>query len=291
MMVNTAKVDMTKDDLSKAAQLPMLDKIMASFINEATDSLRQHLAQDLEIFVDKIVPIKLLDYTTASNFPTLVAVFYIPEWHGSGMILIQKDLVYSILELLLGGASTAPSLKVEGRLFTKVEKSIMEGVASLILNDLKRAFATIADVNFRIQKIDNNPNYALPYNKDEIVILQRLKLKSGLRSGDIDIVLPYHILRPIKSVLMKQFSNHLLPRSEKWKEHFADIMQEAKVHVSVEVNNTKMTLNDIQRAKVGDTLITGKLADEDVEIKVNGTLIAKGRLGKIGDKLAVQLHN
>ena len=289
-MVGAMKIDITKDEMTKAAQLPMLEKIMASFVNEATDSLRQQLAQDLEVFADKMIPIRLGDYNEGNSFPTLVAVFHIPEWHGYGMVVIQKDLVYAMLELLLGGGGLAPSLKVEGRLFTNVEKSIMEGIASVILNDLKCAFATIVNISFIIQRVDNNPTYALPYDGEEIVILQKMKLKSGQRSGDIDLVLPYHALRSVRSLLTRPFSNHLLYKNNTWKEHFIDTINDSMVNISVEVNNTQMTLGDISNAKVGDTLITSKLADDDVGVKINGSLIAKGRLGKIGDKLAVQLN-
>ncbi len=285
------KINRRKDELIKAAQLPMLEKILASFVSEVTDALRQQLSQDLEVSYDKMIPVTLGDYNEGQSLPTLVCVFSIEEWNGHGMITIQKDLVYSMIELLLGGGAISPTLKVEGRLFTKIEKSILEGISSTILQSLQKAFAVIANIRFTIQKIENNPNYALPYNSDEIVILQKIKITSGQRFGDIDLVLPYNMLRSIKSLLVKQFSNSLSPQNKLWYEHFSNIMENADVTMTVEVRNIKMTLNDIKKAKIGDTIITDNLIADEVNICVNGIVINKGKLGKIGDKLAIQLHS
>lgn len=68
-----------------------------------------------------------------------------------------------------------------------------------------------------------------------------------------------------------------------------DIMQDVMMRVSVEIGKTKSSIREVMELTHGSIVELDKVAGEQVEIYVNGKLVAKGEVIVIEDKFGVRV--
>ena len=82
-----------------------------------------------------------------------------------------------------------------------------------------------------------------------------------------------------------------LVENEKEELNFRDYVMEALMEVSVSMGSTKEKIGKIINYKIGDLIVLDKLVEEELDISVNGKLIASGESMILDNKLAVRLSN
>lgn len=70
-----------------------------------------------------------------------------------------------------------------------------------------------------------------------------------------------------------------------------DILQDIKLHISVELGRTKSSIREVMEMEAGSIVELDKIAGEQVEIFANEKLIAKGEVIVIEDKFGVRVTN
>lgn len=68
-----------------------------------------------------------------------------------------------------------------------------------------------------------------------------------------------------------------------------DIMQDVLMHISVELGRTKSSIKEVMDLEEGSVVELDKIAGEQVEIYVNGKIVAKGEVIVIEDKFGVRV--
>ena len=85
-------------------RLPMLDIVFDRLIRMMSTSLRNFTQDNVDVSLDSIESMRFGEYIDALTLPTLLGVFKAEEWDNYGLISIDSSLVYSIVDVLLGGA-------------------------------------------------------------------------------------------------------------------------------------------------------------------------------------------
>ena len=68
--------------------------------------------------------------------PAMIAIFKAVQWDNYGLITIDSAMIYSIVDVLLGGRRGTAPMRIEGRPYTTIEASLVERLVRLILDDL-----------------------------------------------------------------------------------------------------------------------------------------------------------
>ena len=68
-----------------------------------------------------------------------------------------------------------------------------------------------------------------------------------------------------------------------------DIMQDVSMHISVELGRTKLSIKEVMDFEEGSIVELNKIAGEQVEVFVNGKLVAKGEVIVIEDRFGVRV--
>ena len=76
---------------------------------------------------------------------------------------------------------------------------------------------------------------------------------------------------------------------EEGQAHNIDIVLDIPVTLSMELGRTRMSIRDLLQLKSGSVVELQKMADEPLDILVNGTLVAKGEAVVIDDRFGVRL--
>jgi len=67
------------------------------------------------------------------------------------------------------------------------------------------------------------------------------------------------------------------------------MLENIEVQLTVEVGGTKISIGDLLKLNDGSVVELERLAGEHLDILVNGTLLAKGEVVLVGERLGVRL--
>ena len=86
-------------------RLPMLEIVFDRLVRLMTTSLRNFTSDNVEVSLDQITSIRFGDYLNSIPLPAMLGVFKAEEWDNYGLLMVDSSLTYSIVDVLLGGAT------------------------------------------------------------------------------------------------------------------------------------------------------------------------------------------
>lgn len=277
--------------LQTSIRLPMLEITYDRFIRIISTSLRNYTAENVDIEIIEMRTERFGDCLSKLSSPSMLSVFKVIEWDNFGLLSIDAPMIYAFVEVLFGGRKVVPSLKVEGRPFTSIENSVVKSVTEIVLHDLGLAFNQVTSANFQLDRIETNPKFAMIVRPEDVALILRLKVSMDTRSGEINIILPYSTIEPVKKILAKPYIGERGSKDPNWTRHFESEISKAMVEIEVVLDSTVADLKDIAAFKVGKTIMLDKMIGTDWDIKLNKVTISTGQPGKTGDKLAIQFND
>ena len=127
-------------------RLPMLEIIFDRLVRLTTSSLRQFTSDNVEVSLDRITSVRFGDYLNSIPLPAILAVFKAEQWDNYGLVTVDSSLIYSVIDVLLGGRRAASSVRIEGRPYTTIETSMIRRMVEVILADAEQAFSPVSPV-------------------------------------------------------------------------------------------------------------------------------------------------
>ena len=160
-------------------RLPMLDIVFDRLIRMMATSLRNFTQDNVEVSLDSIESMRFGEYIDSLTLPTLLGVFKAEEWDNYGLMSVDSSLVYSMVDVLLGGRRGTAAMRIEGRPYTTIELNLVKDMIELILSDLSTAFDPITSVTFSYDRLETNPRFATISRLSNAVIVARLRVDMG----------------------------------------------------------------------------------------------------------------
>jgi flagellar motor switch protein FliM len=270
-------------------RLPMLEIVFDRLIRLMTTSLRNFTSDNVEVSLDRITSVRFGDYLNSIPLPSMLAVFKAEEWDNYGLFTIDSNLIYSIIDVLLGGRRGQSAIYVEGRPYTTIETNIIKRMIDLVLLDTAQAFKPLSPVHFTVERLETNPRFAAISRPANAAFLVRLRIDMEDRGGTIEILLPYATIEPIREVLLQMYVGEKFGRDAIWEGHLATEIAQANVAIDAVLYETKLPLRQIMKLEVGDTLPLEIRPDSLVAIRCGDVTLTEGRIGRIGDHVAVRV--
>jgi flagellar motor switch protein FliM len=269
-------------------RLPMLEIVFDRLIRLMTTSLRNFTSDNVEVSLDRITSVRFGDYLNSIPLPALLAVFKAEEWDNYGLFTLDSNLIYSIIDVLLGGRR-GPSAQVDSRPYTTIETNIIRRMIDLILGDTELAFKPLSPVKFNVERLETNPRFAAISRPANAAFLVRLRIDMEDRGGSIEILLPYATIEPIRDVLQQMFVGEKFGRDPIWESHLASEIAQADISVDAVLYESRLPLRQLMNLEVGDTLPLNIKADSPVTVRCGDVTLTEGRIGRIGDHIAVRI--
>ena len=202
-------------------RLPMLEIIFDRLVRLMTTSLRNFTSDNVEVSLDRITSVRFGDYLNSIPLPAILGVFKAEEWENFGLITINSSLIYSIIDVLLGGRRGQTAVRIEGRPYTTIETNLVKRMIEVVLADAELAFKPLSPVKFNIDRLETNPRFAAISRPANAAILVRLRIDMEDRGGTIELLLPYATIEPIRDVLLQMFMGEKFGRDPTWEGHLA----------------------------------------------------------------------
>src|SRR6204780_5585844 len=141
-------------------RLPMLEIVFDRLVRLMTTSLRNFTSDNVEVSLDNITSIRFGDYLNSIPLPAILAVFRAEQLDNYGLFTVDSNLIYSIVDVLLGGRRGTAAMRIEGRPYTTIERTLVQRLIIVVLADLSASFDPLCPVTFRFERLEVNPRFA-----------------------------------------------------------------------------------------------------------------------------------
>jgi len=270
-------------------RLPMLEIVFDRLVRLMTTSLRNFTSDNVEVSLDSITSIRFGDYLNSIPLPAILAVFHAEELDNYGLFTVDSNLIYSIVDVLLGGRRGSSAMRIEGRPYTTIERTLVQRMIEVIMQDMCAAFEPLAPVNFSLDRLETNPRFAAIARPANAAILVKLRIDMEDRGGRTELLLPYATLEPIRKLLLQQFMGEKFGRDSIWESHLATELWSTKVDIEAILDEQTMPLNQVMNLEVGQTMMLGANPDSKIQLRCRGVPLLTGRMGRVGASVAVRV--
>ena len=271
-------------------RLPMLEIVFDRLVRLMTTSLRNFTSDNVEVSLDNITSIRFGDYLNSIPLPAILAVFRAEELDNYGLFTVDSNLIYSIVDVLLGGRRGTAAMRIEGRPYTTIERTLVQRMIEVIMADMCQAFEPLAPVSFTLDRLETNPRFAAIARPANAAILVKLRIDMEDRGGRIELMLPYATLEPIRKLLLQQFMGEKFGRDSIWESHLATELWSTRVEIDAILDEQLLPLNRIMKLEVGQTIMLNAGPDSPIELRCGGVPLLKGRMGRMGSSVAVRIE-
>lgn len=286
----TGIMELINSALVNYERLPMLDVVFDRLVRLMSTSLRNLTSDNVEISLDHISSVRFGDYLNSIPLPAMLGIFKAEEWDDHGLMVIDSALIYSIVDVLLGGRRGTSALRVEGRPYTTIETKLIERMVHVVLNDLSSAFDPLSPVSFRMERIETNPRFATITQPGNAGVLVRLRIDMGDRSGRIEIMIPYATLEPVRELLLQMFMGEKFGRDTIWETHLKHELYQTDIFLSAILGETTITLDELVNLKPGAVIAFNTRPEDLVEMRVGDHAMFMAKVGQKQGQIAVSIE-
>lgn len=271
-------------------RLPMLEIVFDRLVRIMSTSLRNFTSDNVEVGIDNILSLRFGDYLNSIPLPAMLAVFKAEEWDNQGLMVIDSAMIYSIVDVLLGGRRGNPPMRIEGRPYTTIERALVEQLIQVILQDLSSSFDPLCPVTFKFERLEVNPRFATISRLSNAAVLARLRIDMEDRGGRIELLLPYATLEPVRELLLQQFMGEKFGRDSIWETHLVEQLMHTDVELSAVLDEFTAKLGDVINLKTGQVLMLNAQSGAPVSVRCGSVPLFEASMGKKNNRVAVKIE-
>ena len=287
---NSGIMALVNSALVNYERLPMLEVVFDRLVRMMSTSLRNFTSDNVEVSLDQISSVRFGDYLNSIPLPAMLSVFKAEEWDNYGLMVVDSALIYSIVDVLLGGRRGTAAMRIEGRPYTTIERNLVERMVHVVLSDLSAAFDPLSPVTFRFDRLETNPRFATIARPANAAVLVKLRIDMEDRGGRLELMIPYATLEPVRELLLQMFMGEKFGRDSIWETHLASELLVTDVDLAAVLDEITMTLHDVLNWRVGSRILLNATPDGSIELRCGDVSMFQGRMGRKGGHIAVRLE-
>lgn len=269
-------------------QIRSLTRIHENFARLLTTFFSAQLRTYVQITVASVDQIPFEEFIRSIPNMTLINVFEVPPLDGNILMEINPNIAYSMLDRLMGGSGSSHS-NVDN--LTEIETKIMTNLFERSFDNLREAWANIADIDPILNELEVNPQFLQMISPNETVVVISFNSIIGETSGMINICIPHVVLEPIVPNLSVRYwmqSN----KADVSPEQTAIIekrVKQSELEVVAQLGDTDISIEDFLTLQYGDVLQLDQKISDPLTLSVGGIPKFTIQPGTIKKRMAVQI--
>lgn len=282
----------TNSDTVYHERLPMLEIVFDRLVRLMTGTLRNFTGDNVEVLLDTLISVRFGDYLNSVSQPSIVNIFTVEEWDNQGIVVIDTDLVYSMIDILLGGSMGVAPMRLDNRYFTSIELNLLEKLLHLFLGDLNAAFDPLCPITLAFDRMEMNPKFATITRSTNIAILVRISIQMMQnRGGTIELLIPYATMEPIRDLLLQKFMGEKFGRDTIWETHLVDELIHTDFNISAILDKVFVDLKSVLNWEVGSQIILDAKPDSPIQLVCGDHPLFTGKIGRKSGNIAVKIED
>ena len=272
-----------------AERLPALEGIYERFARISSGSMRYFTSENVDVTFGKIVPMRFGDFLNSVELPSLLVIFKAEQWESRGLIVLDNQLIYAIVDILHGGRRTRQLQSNEGKPYTVIETHMIQRLVNSALKDLESAFDPVSVVNFHYERMENDSRFATIALPSNTAVVADFTIGIDRRSGTMRIIMPYRTLEPIKTALSQQLLGESFGESGAWTRHFSESLRVSNIELEAVLSEFQTTLGEAFSWKRGSKIEIDLPLDPQITVHSGGTPLFVAGMGRKDGHLALRL--
>ncbi|MGA9177301.1 MAG: flagellar motor switch protein FliM [Desulfobacterales bacterium] len=269
-------------------RLPALGIINERLVGLLRTNLQVASRSVIDVNLSSTDTVKFSDFYLSLPMPSSLNIFSIEPLRGFSLIVLEGPLVFSFVDSLFGGTGVS-HVKLEGRLFTKIETKIVEKIVKIILNDFQKAWSDVYEINTAFIRSEMDPQFVGIGTPDDLVIVNKFEVQLENGNGFITICIPYSSIKPIKEKLKNKFRREKLAIDQSWQKCIQERILETMVELSCIMGMAKVNGAELLGMKVDDVIMLEQNTGNSVIVNVENIPKFKGYPGACNKRKAVKI--
>jgi flagellar motor switch protein FliM len=269
-------------------RLPALGIINERLVGLLRTNLQVASRSVIDVNLTSTETVKFSDFYLSLPMPSSLNIFSNEPLRGFSLLVLEGPLVFSFVDSLFGGTGVS-HVKLEGRLFTKIETKIVEKIVKIILSDLQKAWSDVYEINAVFIRSEMDPQFVGIGTPDDLIIVNKFEVQLENGNGFITICIPYSSIKPIKEKLKNKFRSEKMNVDKGWQRYIKEKLQETTVELSCTMGMAKINGAELLSMKVDDVIMLDQKTGNSVIVSVENIPKFSGYPGACNKKKAVKI--
>ncbi len=229
------------------------------------------------------------EFTEVINTDNVVVEYSVSPLVENLTLFLDKSVVLSLVDLLLGGNGKMESLDRE---LTNIDLELFK---YLVDNLLKRVYIPYEYDDIEIVNIYTNAvQYQKLKNKDIVYESTINVFLDNDNIGDIRFCIPYKSMEPVICDLV---NNNVRSINRLDDDNSNDIFskevfnftKDVNVDICAKLGTAKVNISDLLNLEIGDVILLDQRINDDIKISVGDAEVYKGKPGLLGIKKGIEI--
>ncbi|MCL2008948.1 MAG: flagellar motor switch protein FliM [Synergistaceae bacterium] len=277
--------DFKRPDKFSKDQLRAIQMIHEAFARQLTTVMSTLIRSMVSAEVASVDQLAYEEFVNSLVQPTVIGLLEMYPFNGNALIEINPNLVFAIIDRLLGGKGEFTG---KPRELTDIEKTVTERVIMRMLELLEESWGTVVDVRFRLEGMESNPFFVQICPPRDMVLLVIMKLNVGDVEGMISLCIPYFLMEPIIGKLSSQqwFVSSSHKDDEGVRDRIEKTLDRVRVPMAMELGHTILSLADVYGLEAGDVIKLDEKVESNIGLRVGNHIRFKVRPGTVEGRMA-----
>ncbi|MBI5268584.1 MAG: flagellar motor switch protein FliM [Burkholderiales bacterium] len=278
--------DIASQERIVRGRMPTMEIIGERFARNIRIGLFNFIRKSPEVAINGIKVQKYSAFLREIVVPTNFNIVSVRPLRGSGLIVCDPSIVFSVIDALFGGAGKFHT-RIEGRDFSATEQRVIERLVDVIITEYRNAWKGIYPLELDYQRSEMQPQFANIATPSEIVVASSFTLEIGETSGTIHFCIPYSTLEPIRDVLYSSIQGDAVEPDRRWVNLLKQQIQSAEVDLVAELGTAQATVEQLLAFKPGDFIELDLLPM--IQAKVDGVPVFDCQYGTSDGHYAIKI--
>ena len=268
-------------------RMPTMEIVNERFACNIRIGLFNFIRKSPEVSVGSIKVQKYSAFLREIVVPTNFNIMAVRPLRGSGLIVCEPTLVFSVIDALFGGVGKFHT-RIEGRDFSATEQRIIRRLVDVITEEYKKSWQGIYPIELDYQRSEMQPQFATVATPSEIVVCCSFTLEIGDSTGTIHFCIPYATFEPIRDILFSSIQGDSVEPDRRWVKLLTQQIQSAEVDLVAELGHAPATVEQLLALKPGDFIELD--LEKIIQAKVDGVPVFDCYYGTSNGKYALRVN-
>jgi flagellar motor switch protein FliM len=255
----TPNIDSTPVDLFNIThadreqfRVPNFDIILDMFCRTYSTSLTNKLQRTFSIQRTSLESSEFQDFFKDKGNLGASGIIDMPPLKHGALIILDPQLSFSLIEIMLGASSELDSPQLDRKL-TTIELILLKSLFSDACRDLDRSFSQLVKIQSTLVKLENNARLVSIVEPTAEVIIGTFMVKVGDLSGELHMIFPFSTLDPLRK-LLRGFLSITKANKSNWYDVIEEEILELPAVITAQSGTLDLSVSQLLDLKKGDIL-------------------------------------
>ena len=278
--------DLTSQGIRLRDQFAALDEVYDKLKALLQSSLSSSLQKEIELPPVSSKTVKFGEFLKAFSHPTSFSMFNMEPLTGTALLTIEPELVFSLIDCMLGGDGKPLA---QTREFTLIEQRMIGKFANDFLRNLEQAWQCIYPIKCSLRGFETKPDFLRAYAPNDSVSVVAFTLKCSEFSGKIYMCVSCLMLEPIREKISSAYSRNRETENT-WSPQLRGLLKKTPVKVTAELGRTTAhTVRNLLSFQCGDVIKLNTGPQDTMVVAIEDIPKYEGFPGVLKGNRAVQI--